>query len=234
MWLDPYCFSHDWPWKAVGPPAPVPEGDHWRDLSFLLLFLLNLSGLVTIAFCYGLPFLGVAEGKLSDYQYGFHTASPEAARNLLWLCLGIMGMADVLALVWMHVMLMYAGGLLQLILWTTVVISGCLAMASLVWADLSCFTFTLIAIVGLYFLFCERRRVALSSVNLRLACAAVRSQQSPLLITTYILFVVQILHTGLWCMAAVGTFGKITSKSGHGHPGLNTLMVVFLVLSLYW
>jgi len=99
----------------------------------LVLFLINLAGLVTIALVYGLPFLGIFEQQLGKYEWDIKQGSPQSARHLLWLLLALMVMADILALIWMHVMLFWAGGLLQIILWTTVVVGAGFTFASLVW-----------------------------------------------------------------------------------------------------
>lgn len=190
-----------------------------------------------IAIRYGLPFIGVLEDDLKHEKIHYNGQSTSGARNVLLLCISLAVAGNILAVIWLHIMLNTAKILISAVLWTIICTSMVAAFLCIMIDTLSgFFIFTLFSLCALVFLFDIRSRIPFASANLRVACLAV-SDYFRVILVAHGLVVVQLLWTSLWIISFIGVYGKILHEEGRDKRTTkteNSFILIFMILSLQW
>lgn len=146
---------------------------------------------------------------------------------------------DLLAIVWLQMMLKWSTALITSTIYSTIAGSCILALFSLSLGHLvGFFIFSCMAFAGVYLLREERSKIFLSSANLGTACRALL-EHTKLLGVAYIVLLLQLAWTMLWTLAALGVYSYMAQEN-HSHrykrqaAGENTALVIFLAVALYW
>jgi hypothetical protein len=222
------------PHPILHVPPPPPAGT-LRDVWALVLFLVDVGVVFAFAIFYGLPFLGVYERRVEGDGTSFSDQEVRAAKNLLYVSLGLALLGNVLAILWLHVMLRNAGRLILLMLWSTVMVSFVLIVfCSLLGVMNASVIFAIFTLMGLCLLYEERHRVDRSSANLRLACRAILDHMSVVGVA-YLVCLKQLVWAVVWTVAALGVYAKMLRDPGSdGSRGANAAIAIFMIASLYW
>jgi len=217
---DPHAAHH----VPTATEAPKAE-EGYRDVAFLIAFVIHLLVILIIAFAMGIPALNAAASE--EQNPAGHTVSPTVANES-----SIVGMLVVAALVggatsmlWLAFLQRNAASIITCALWTSVVVQAVGAVIAFFFSPFMGVILLILAALCACYARAVANRIPFASENLKVATAAVRMYPATVGLA-FLAILVQLVWVVVWALAF---YGVQAESEGDGN-----LAEVFMLLSLFW
>lgn len=206
-------------------PVPAPEvsgGKHYRDVAFMIAFLVHVGVVAILGVALGIPALS---RDTKDTANSGTVVDTVDAHPLLGLFVVAAVVGGVLSAAWVYFMRSHAESIIKCTLWTSVVLECAAAAVMLFFSGIGAIFFVFIALITVWYAYSVRNRIPFASANLKTACSAVIKYNNTIYVACAAL-VLQLVWVVVWGMAFYGIEAN-TANDGR-------LCEFFMLVSFFW
>eukprot|EP00808_Paulinella_micropora_P022342 g47719.t1 len=221
----PLYKPEDYSDGAGGERMNYEEGQ-FRDVIWLVLFLMHLGGMIFCAITYIPDFYGNL-----DFTNNKDNGVDEQYQQVAWITAGTCVVAGVMGAVWLGVMQRYASSIIKVSLMvnvTLLVFMG-LMMFAYVGNIIGAFLYWLLAGLTLLYYYAVRNRIPFTQAVLASATEAIKTFSGPVYVAWLCCFL-QVVWFGFWAFTATAIVYSWQEQGEDANGGL----VFLLLVSAYW